>query len=65
MAQANFHVCYHCKDRTIGCHVKCEAYQKEQRERQQLRQQRRKEKMIDDTLRINQYKRVRSLKQGK
>lgn len=65
MAQANFHVCYHCKDRALGCHAKCEAYLKEQQEYQRERQQRRKEKWIDDTLRTNQYKRVRSLKQGK
>lgn len=50
MAQANFHVCYHCKDRTIGCHAKCEAYQKEKVLNEKERAEKNKQRGIDNTL---------------
>lgn len=53
MAQANFHVCYHCKDRTIGCHSKCAAYQKEKAESEKQRIARNEQCEINSTLYSN------------
>ena len=29
MANQAYHVCFHCKNRKIGCHATCEMYKKE------------------------------------
>lgn len=38
MGTSSYHVCYHCKDRTIGCHAHCEPYQKEVEEHKRLKE---------------------------
>lgn len=50
MAQVKFHVCYHCKNRTIGCHAKCEAYQKEKALNEKERVEKNKQHEIDSAL---------------
>lgn len=39
MAKSSYHVCYHCKDRTVGCHASCKLYQDEKKERDKQREQ--------------------------
>ena len=51
MAQTSYSACYHCKTRTIGCHGKCELYQAEKAEKEKIRLERAKEKMVSNTLR--------------
>ena len=43
MGISSYHVCYHCKDRTVGCHAKCKMYQEEQAQRQRDREQQKKQ----------------------
>lgn len=50
MAQTSYSVCYHCKDRTIGCHAKCKIYQEEKAEKEKIRQAKAKEHAIDTAL---------------
>lgn len=50
MAQASFHVCYHCKDRTVGCHSKCKAYLAEKEANEKERAERNAQRGIDNTL---------------
>lgn len=50
MAQTSYSVCYHCKDRTIGCHAKCKMYQEEKAEKERIRKMKEEERMIDTTL---------------
>lgn len=50
MSNQSYHICYHCKDRTIGCHGKCAAYQEEKAERTKYASIEHKEKAIDRTL---------------
>ena len=38
MGVSSYHVCYHCKDRTPTCHVACEAYSAEKKERDAIRE---------------------------
>lgn len=46
MAVTLFHVCYHCKERHVGCHAKCIAYQKEVEENQRRKANARREKSL-------------------
>lgn len=50
MAKSSFYVCYHCKERTVGCHSKCEAYQKEKSQSERERLERNEQRGIDSTL---------------
>lgn len=40
MGISSYHACYHCKDRTIGCHAKCETYQAEKKEAERIKENR-------------------------
>lgn len=62
MSQSNYHVCYHCKDRTYDCHAKCEMYKKEKSEMEKIRKERNKEREIDNCLITNNRHRVKSLR---
>lgn len=37
MGKSIYHVCYHCKDRKVGCHSNCEQYQKEVEENNRIK----------------------------
>lgn len=50
MSKQTFHSCYHCKTRTVGCHAKCEAYQKEVKEGKEATIAFKEQKSIDNTL---------------
>lgn len=50
MAKSSYHVCYHCKDRTIGCHDSCKLYQDEKKERDEQREQITNENIIGSTI---------------
>jgi hypothetical protein len=50
MSQSNFHVCFHCKDRKIGCHGSCQLYQAEKAESERTRMIRNEQRGIDNTL---------------
>lgn len=50
MAQTSYSVCYHCKDKTIGCHAKCKMYQEEKAERERVRKLKAEQRMIDTVL---------------
>lgn len=60
MAKQRFSVCYHCKDRVVGCHATCEAYKKERKEADEHLAQQRAQKNITDTLYLNTGKRMKS-----
>lgn len=36
MARSTYHVCYHCKDRKIGCHATCELYIEEKKQMEEV-----------------------------
>lgn len=46
MAKQTFHVCYHCKNRTIGCHANCVSYLKEKREYEKIKKMDENERRI-------------------
>lgn len=60
MGTSSYHVCYHCKDRVLGCHAKCEAYLKEKRENEQRLKERREIRENSDALASLHRHRVRS-----
>lgn len=62
MAKSVFHVCYHCKDRKVGCHSTCEAYLKEKQENEKMRQEKIKEAKINDGIYNSASNRIKSLK---
>ena len=50
MAKTSYHVCYHCKDRTVGCHASCKLYQDEKKERDEQGKQITNENIIGSTI---------------
>lgn len=50
MSKQTFHVCYHCKDRKIGCHSNCELYLKEVKENERIKKEKEKQSMIRGAL---------------
>ena len=60
MGKSGYHVCYHCKDRVVGCHAKCEAYQKEHQENDRRLAEKREQQENSDTLSSLHRHRVRS-----
>ena len=50
MAKQTFHVCYHCKDRYIGCHSKCELYLNEVKENEDRKKNGSSNNFINSTL---------------
>ena len=42
MGNTKFHVCYHCKNRSVGCHSMCEMYLQEKKENDEEREQNRR-----------------------
>lgn len=65
MASTSFHVCYHCKDRKVGCHGKCELYLKEKAENDEIRkktyEENRNRKAIND-LHVNRVEKLQHKK---
>ena len=62
MAQSNFHACYRCKQRTVGCHGSCEAYQAEKRENEKQLAEKYKQNKINSVLYDNTVHHNRILK---
>ena len=60
MSVSSYHACYHCKDRTIGCHAKCELYQEERKERDRRLKECREIREMNDALSSLRRHRVRS-----
>lgn len=63
MAKQTFHVCYHCKDRKLGCHSNCELYLNEVKENEEMKKNNSSNNFINSTLRgmrRNAHKRERN-----
>lgn len=65
MARQTFHVCYHCKDRHIGCHSNCERYLKEVEENEKIKKEKDKQAMIKSTLYECTGNRLRSISKSR
>lgn len=61
MAAQSYHCCYHCKDRTVSCHSKCEMYKREVEEFSKLRERKNSENQISyaiNRLELNRRKKL-------
>ena len=55
----SFRSCKDCKDRHIGCHSTCEAYQNEKQIFENFRDREHQRKKIENDLRNDYYRRIR------
>ena len=60
MAKTSYHVCYHCKDRHIGCHSSCEPYIQEKEELTKQRKAKTQDDLNTYTIRVNEKNRFYS-----
>lgn len=61
MAKQTFHVCYHCKDRKLGCHSNCERYLKEKEENDKRLKEKNKQSQINVGIYSCASKRINSI----
>lgn len=60
MAKTSFHVCYHCKDRHIGCHSSCKPYLEEKEENEKIRIKKNQDSFNQATINICKDNRLKS-----